>query len=221
VPRLPAILRTLDRWYFAPFTGQSARLIRRSVVGSCGSLLDVGCGSESKVKAFSSELSLSLGVDISEEAVAASRTQGIHSHYAILDITRLEQHFPDRSFDCVLASDVIEHLTKKDGDRMIAAMERIARRRVIIFTPNGFLPQRPYGGNPFQEHVSGWTVDEMTGRGYRVAGINGWRPLRGERAVPRTPRWLTARLSYLTQPLVIDHPRSAFQLLCVKDVSGR
>lgn len=219
MPQLLAFLRKLHRWYFEPFTRQGPRLIRRSVVGSCQSLLDVGCGSASVVKTFSSELSLSLGVDISEEAVAASRAQGIHTHYAILDITRLNRHFPDRSFDCVLASDVIEHVGKQDGDRLIAAMERIARRRVVIFTPNGFLPQRPYGGNPHQEHRSGWTVDEMTGRGYRVAGINGWRPLRGERAEPRAPRWLTARLAYLTQPLVLAHPRLAFQILCVKDVS--
>lgn len=213
------IVRRVDRWYFEPFTDQSTRLIRRSVAGACASLLDVGCGSASKVRAFSSELPFSVGVDISEDVVRESRNRGIHTAYAIIDITRLDRHFPSRSFDCVLASDVIEHVDKEAGDELIRAMERIARRRVVIFTPNGFLPQRAYGGNPFQEHLSGWTVKEMRHRGYRVVGINGWRPLRGERAIPRWPRRLTARLSYVTQPLVFARPRFAFQLLCVKDVA--
>jgi SAM-dependent methyltransferase len=216
---LMRIVRRVDRWYFEPFIGQSTRLIRRSVASVCGSLIDVGCGSASKVQAFSSELTYSVGVDISEDAVRESRNRGIHTAYAVIDITRLDQHFPSRSFDCVLASDVIEHLDKEAGDNLIRAMERIARRRVVIFTPNGFLPQRAYGGNPFQEHLSGWTVEEMKSRGYRVAGINGWKPLRGERAIPRRPGWLTARLSLLTQPLVFARPRFAFQLLCVKDVA--
>jgi SAM-dependent methyltransferase len=217
---VPEIVRRLDRWYFEPFTGQGLRLIRRIMAGDCGTLLDVGCGSSSPAKTFSSELSFSLGVDISEHAVRESRSRGIHSSYAIIDITRLDRHFPTRSFDCVLASDVIEHVDKETGGKLILSLERIARRRVVIFTPNGFLPQRPYGGNPFQEHLSGWTVDEMRSRGYRVAGINGWRPLRGERARARRPAWLMGRLSHLTQPLVFARPRLAFQILCVKDVAN-
>lgn len=120
----------------------------------------------------------------------------------------------------MLASDVIEHVDQEAGEQLIRSMERIARSKVVIFTPNGFLPQRPYESNPFQEHLSGWTADEMRSRGYRVAGINGWRPLRGERGRARRPAWLMGRLAYLTQPLVFAPHRLAFQILCVKDVAA-
>ena len=49
-------------------------------------------------------------------------------------------------------------------------MEKVARKKVIVFTPNGFVPQRPYDGNPFQEHLSGWSVDEI----HELTGIDPW-----------------------------------------------
>ena len=101
----------------------------------------------------------------------------------------------------------------------MAAMEAVARRRVIVFTPNGFLPQDAFDGNPYQVHRSGWTVQEMRSRGYEVRGIHGWRPLRGERAAVRwPPRPFWGRLSLHTQRLFLERPHHAFQLLCTKDV---
>ena len=89
-------------------------------------------------------------------------------------------------------------------------------------TPNGFLPQSSYDGNDYQIHRSGWSVEEMQERGYEVFGINGWKPLRGERALMRwRPRLLWEPISFLTQPLVASRPQRAFQLLCVKTLSAK
>jgi hypothetical protein len=95
-----------------------------------------------------------------------------------MNVSDIANEIPDRSFDCVVALDLIEHLTKEDGRRLLRAMERIARRKVVIFTPQGFLPQHAVGRNEFQRHLSGWEVDEMRGMGYRVIGISGWKPLK-------------------------------------------
>ena len=41
-------------------------------------------------------------------------------------------------------------------------MERVAREKIILTTPNGFLPT--YAGprdNPEEKHLSGWTYDEL------------------------------------------------------------
>ena len=128
------------------------------------------------------------------------------------------REFREKSFDCVLASDVIEHLTKEDGQKLIKVMENLATKKVIIFTPNGFLYQPAHDGNEYQKHLSGWSVKEMKNLGYRVIGINGWKPLRKEFAEIRfKPVFIWIIISNLTQILVRYFPSHAFAILCVKE----
>ncbi len=194
-------------------------ILEREVVGTCQSLLDVGCGASSPIRHFAARLGYSVGVDAFEASLAASQAARIHHAYKRVDVLQIGRSFPSKSFDCVVALDLIEHLQKADGLELIAMMEGIARKKVIVFTPNGFLPQPPYDGNKFQEHLSGWEVAEMEALGFRVVGVNGWKPLRGPRAEPRwwpTPFWHVA--SFLTRPLTEGRPTHAFQILCVKNV---
>lgn len=86
-----SLIRRLDRWYFRPFVDQPGKRIRRSIVDRCGTLLDVGCGPRSKVEAVSDSLRFSVGVDISEEAIRASRGRGIHMRYVVLDVSKIGQ----------------------------------------------------------------------------------------------------------------------------------
>jgi predicted TPR repeat methyltransferase len=191
--------------------------LKNEIVGSCQTLLDVGCGTNSLVSRFSNQLSYTVGVDCFAPSLRASRTSGIHRDYVQMNALDVGAYFGNESFDCVLASDVIEHLSKRDGWKLLAAMERIARRKVMIFTPNGFLHQDEYGGNPYQAHLSGWSVAEMRARGYRVIGINGWKPLRGEYAAIRwRPRELWQIASNVSQHATRRLPELAFQILCVK-----
>jgi ubiquinone/menaquinone biosynthesis C-methylase UbiE len=186
-------------------------------VGDCKTLLDVGCGSSSPVKPFSKRV-FCVGVDAFQPSIEKSRKERIHNEYHILDALDIGKEFRSNSFDCVLASGLIEHLTKEEGIRLLAMMERIARKRTIIITPNGFLPQGEYDSNPGQIHKSGWTVREMKNRGYKVIGINGWKPLRGERASIRfRPRLLFGVISVVSEFLVKNHPDRAFELMCSKD----
>jgi SAM-dependent methyltransferase len=191
-------------------------------VGDSRSLLDVGCGADSPVRQFRRRILRLVGVDGFAPSIEESRRRKIHDDYACLDLLHIDQAFADRSFDCVFAADVIEHFPKADGLELIRKMERIAAARVVLFTPNGFLPQNEHSGNALQRHQSGWTVAEMTALGYDVVGINGWKPLLGEFALPRwSPAAFWTVVSRLTQPLVRSHPRHAFQILCVKQVGGR
>ena len=131
----------------------------------------------------------------------------------------MDKLFQARSFDCVLASDLVEHLPKGDGSRLLYAMEQIARKKVIVFTPNGFLPQGILNENEGQRHLSGWRTDEMRERGYRAVGVHGWKPLRGEQSLPRwSPRDLWGLLSVLTQKLFERVPEHAFQIMCIKNL---
>ena len=90
--------------------------------------------------------------------------------------------FRPRSVDVVMALDLIEHLDKEDGLKILMSMEKIARKKLIIFTPLGFLPLKPYD-TILQLHRSGWYPKEFRTRGYKCRGVNGLFFLRGEGVV--------------------------------------
>lgn len=191
--------------------------LEREIVGSCRSVLDVGSGVDSPLRFFSSDLERTVGVDAHAPAVEASLRAGIHSEGRVLDVTRIAEAFAPKSFDCVLACDLIEHLEKAEGEALLAAMETLARRKVIVYTPNGFVPQNAYDGNQWQRHRSGWTALEMRRRGFAVRGMGGWKPLRGERAGVRwKPLLLWETIALSSQIFTRRNPRHAFQILCVK-----
>lgn len=187
-------------------------------IGDCKTLLDLGCGYPSPIRAFSKKY-FSVGVDLFEPDIEKSKKEGIHNKYVELGVMEIGRHFKEDSFECVLASDLLEHLDKEDGERLITTMENIASKKVVIFTPNGFVSQPGYGGNPWQEHKSGWTSEEMGSKGYRVVGINGLRSLRKEFAQLRlSPKVIWQPISDITQLIVKHAPRLAYAILCVKDL---
>lgn len=77
----------------------------------------------------------------------------------------------DASIDTVLAFDVIEHLDKSDGERMLDEATRVARNQVVVFTPLGFYPQTyeegdadrwGMAGGAWQMHHSGWKPEHFS-----------------------------------------------------------
>jgi hypothetical protein len=75
----------------------------------------------------------------------------------------------DDSWDVVLAIDLVEHMTIPDGLLLLKNAARVARRRVLAFTPNGYYHQdaeqpckrnsliASCGINKYQEHLSAWS----------------------------------------------------------------
>ena len=191
-----------------------------SAVGDAQTLLDVGCGTNSPIQYFSHRLHAT-GIDLSENAIEASRKKGIHKEYLLVNALELDAVFQPKSFDCVIATDLIEHLEKPDGYRLLDSLERIARKKVIIYTPNGFLKQVPeeVAKNKYQEHRSGWTPEEFVSRGYGVVGIHGLRSLRGETVNLRFKPWFFWQIiSILSRPYVLHRPQKALEILCTKNI---
>lgn len=139
------------------------------------------------------------------------------------DIVKLDKIIRPKSFDVVIALDVIEHLDKKLGFYVIEAMERIARHRVILLVPNGYLPQssKKVRLNPYMEHCSTWSVKDFLNLGYNIKGWSGLKCLAGPHG------WLFHNLESLfyilmtvSQPFVEKNPQYAFHLFCWKDVKS-
>lgn len=180
------------------------------------SVLDVGCGSNSPLLRVRKNF-YSVGVDVFKPSVEKSRKAKIHNEYKIGNVLELDKLFKNKSFDAVIALDLIEHLEKKDGLRLLKKMESLAKKKIIILTPYGFTQQHPLDSNPYQLHKSGWYIKDFKKLGYKVYGMRGFKFIRGEYATIKYKPWfLWGAVATLSQFFVYFVPCWAYQLLAVK-----
>lgn len=71
----------------------------------------------------------------------------------------------DRSYELVLAIDIIEHLDKADGEFFAHHLRRIASRMALISTPKSFIEQQ-VEANPLEDHRSLWSRDDLQRLGF-------------------------------------------------------
>ncbi len=186
------------------------------------SVLDVGCGKCSALYGIRDRHKIySTGLDFYVPYIEESKTLKIHDNYVHGNIKNLASLFELDSFDCVISTEVIEHLSKSEGLKMLEEIERIARKKVILTTPNGFLPT--YAGpkdNPTESHISGWTTEELKKLGFEVYGLNGFRKLWGIHEGLATPKLSRPRCLYrltdISNMITYYYPSAAFQLFFVK-----
>lgn len=74
---------------------------------------------------------------------------------ALTEIDKLEK------YDIIYCGDVIEHLTKEAGHKLIEKMLEHCNQWVIIATPSPAPYQKPIFGNPNEEHVSEWKLEDF------------------------------------------------------------
>lgn len=102
--------------------------------------------------------------------------------------------FEPDSFDTVLLMEIIEHLPEPQALELIASAKRIARRKVIVSTPN-YPCLRPghetiTGFNELDAHLSYISRRRLRSLGFKVYGV-------GARQLPRVPRGILRRLGLL------------------------
>jgi SAM-dependent methyltransferase len=193
-----------------------------SEIAGFSTVLDLGCGRGDVLEAAGVTASSKVtGVDGHDPSLIAAKSSG-YSQVVNSDIMSFLASQESDSFDVVVALDVVEHFEKEEGSALIEEATRVAGRKVIFMTPNGFQYQAPAPDNPYQEHLSGWTPQEFADLGFsRLIGINGIRPLRGEYSAPRIkPMKLGLLLSGLTNSYVRSRPDKAFQFIAVKDITN-
>ena len=133
-------------------------------------VLDIGCGIMQAIDGL--KCKSILGIDI-----AMKYLDKIKNQYPTICLDVSEIHkFPLRSYDVVLALDVLEHLAKNDVYYVINQMGCIARKKVIIYTPATFKDNREsvndswgMGINEYQLHRCLVSVDMLKNMGFEIS----------------------------------------------------
>lgn len=160
--RVPEVMWT-HRWLYE---------ILEQIPIEMNSLIDVGCGRGiigALARIYRNPKRL-VGIDAFSPYLDFCRRNNFYDELYQYDLTKTPLFFKDKEFDVATCIEVLEHIQKDSGERLLNELERIAKK-VIITTPNGLLPQEPLDGNPFQRHISCWSVKDFTKRGYTVKGV--------------------------------------------------
>ncbi len=205
--------------FFKRFTDQFIRTINKETL-DCDSMLDIGCGYNLGIKKITTRMKYSVGLDTFSPSIEKAKKDKTHNEFILEDINLSLEKVADKSFDVVVALDLIEHLTKEKGLWLIKQMERIGVKKIIIFTPNGFVPQTPFDNNPWQLHVTGWDFEEMKMFGFdKIFGFGGYKKIRGERfSIKYKPRIFWKFIAFYSQWLTFKNPKLSYSILCVKNL---
>jgi SAM-dependent methyltransferase len=185
------------------------------------SIFDFGCGDGMLLQAVRRAMKnkrhiYSVGLDIFAPHLRTARARSTHDGYILCDLRRLPLRC--KSVDAVLASNVLEHLEKEQGWELIEEMEKVAREKVLIVVPNGFLLRQAFGGNVYEEHKSPWRPVELERRGYVIKGSgmpNGIPTCQPD--VMNCPHHIFVDLlTIVAGPFVHFFPRFAGQIICTK-----
>jgi len=156
--------------------------ICRVIDRSSESILDVACGDGFQMRLVRSVYNpkYAVGVDLFKKYIVNAKRLKLHDKYVFSDVRKLK--FPAKSFDIVLASQIIEHLPKKDGKKFIKDLERIAQKQVIIATPIGEMYHPAVDNNRFQLHLSHYYPEEFEKLGYKIVRY-GRKSILGENGI--------------------------------------
>ena len=169
------------------------------------SVLDAGCGRGivGALARIYRKPSRVVGIDAFDPYLQFCKRTGMYDQLIKHDLRKAHLPFKSAEFQLATSLEVIEHLSKDDGIRLLEELERVSRM-VIVSTPNRFFRQEPYDKNPFQSHISRWTVSDFTRRGYSVYGAGGLLFLGREIPI----------LSYALGRLTIPFPWLSGTILC-------
>ena len=216
---LSKLSKLLEKYFYL----SGDELIVRHTSSSPKVFLDVGCGKGNLMRSLlnldKSKFSDSYKVGLDIFLPYLFRARGIYN-----DVIRCDLRFlpiKDATCDVVIANQVIEHLEKKDGFKLVNDLEKISRETIIITIPVGYNPKHHLeDGNPWQAHRSSWHPEEFKWRGFKVYGYSGARFLKDERSEFKTKLRIMVpflfALSLFTQAITYKLVTASYQMLCIK-----
>ncbi len=202
-------------------------ILKRSI-GKDVSILDLGCDDGALMEAIYDNSWKVTGVDIFKKSVNKARSTGVYKEVILGDVEKVSLDLikKNKKFDVVFFSQVIEHISRAKGERMLVLIERLAKKKIIIGTPHGFMnqPEMFLKDNKYQYHKSGWEIRQFSNLGYFVNGI-GIKFLWSEKGLGRTDTKLVLLIltviSYIFSPIAYYFPDLAAGILAIKYVKKK
>lgn len=178
-----------------------------------GKIVDLGCGKG--INGFLIRLSRYLqnaqmiAMEINEDYIEFCKKYNLYDQIIKKSLPILP--FKEKDINLILCTEVIEHLTKKDGLKLLDEIDRVCKGRAILTTPNMFFKTMP--GDPEDKHLSLWTIDNFRSRGYKVYGLGLKLPLLwGDKFLK-----IKQALYYFFTPISYIFPIISGSLIAVKD----
>ena len=134
-------------------------------------ILDIGCGDGRNYLCSG----IYVGIDNNERIYSHKLSTGFLMKY---DFSNGIIPFINKNFDIVLLIDVIEHLEKDKAIILLKEAEWIAKEKVIIYTPDGFLEQNEKEGkerdptfDKYDIHRCGFSRKELEDMGFVIIKV--------------------------------------------------
>lgn len=203
-------------------------LLKKSI-GDPKTILDLGCEDGRLLELLSDGRDWKItGVDLFQKNVKKASQRKIFVETIKGDVVKVAQSLikKRKKYDVVFCSQVIEHIDRKHGEELLRLVDKLAKEKVVMGTPRGFMeqPEAFLGDNPHQVHKSGWTEDDFRKRGYRVYGV-GFGPIWSEEGLGRSYNKFTLSIAYVTSfalsPVVYFLPSLAAGMLCIKELKSK
>jgi ubiquinone/menaquinone biosynthesis C-methylase UbiE len=147
--------------------------------GPC--FLDVGCGygkwgfllRNYRSMDYPGELKIA-GVDLFQPHIDSLQGKGLYDDLRCCSATELP--FDDQTFDSAVCCEVLEHLPRSEGSKLLAELKRVCRRGFMVSTPlfscyrGG--SETLDGFNPYEAHQYCYSAKEFRNLGFtQVVGV--------------------------------------------------
>lgn len=157
-------------------------IIKRMFPKDTETVLDMGCSIGYRMELLKENQIKLTGIDVWEPSYRLARQKGIYDEVILGNV--VDYKFKEK-YDVILLLYTLEHLTRGEGMKVLDKIEKIAKKKIFITIPCGFMKQEAFSDtsgefNPFQEHKSGNWEEELLKRGYIIRGLDGWKGLRRE-----------------------------------------
>ncbi|OGM02417.1 hypothetical protein A2115_03065 [Candidatus Woesebacteria bacterium GWA1_41_8] len=192
----------------------------RKLLKGVMTVLDLGCGDGKFMAILNKERKYKVtGVELFNAYIKSAEKTGVFERVVKGDVRKIR--FPPKSYDAVVCSQVVEHLTKDDGKTLLSKMAKAAKKVVIVGTPNGHFHQEAYDKNVLQKHLSFWESADFRKMGYKTYG-QAMKFIYGENgllntSLGRSPlRYSLYLLSYILSPLAYFYPSLGAHIIAVR-----
>ena len=146
--------------------GQIDIIINSVVALEPTSILDIGCGFGKYGFLCREAMVCGRTINPKIDAIEAFEENITDVHYLIYNnvfisgaLSKLKE-LSAKSYDLILAIDILEHFSKEDGRMFLSELNRIGRN-VIISTPKMVLSQSALSGNVYEIHKTQWYPSDL------------------------------------------------------------